>query len=293
MVAVHNGPAGSVALVDPASGALIRTVEPLGATAQATGSYDGEYVVWKESRDPSDVDDFTVREWSAKAGRIRTVGGAHTTRGRVVASTVQDPVISGDRAAWVEGLRSDGKAEVVVLDLATGQRHIAHVGHPGWIALTPDTVLYAESAKPGAPTVIHAIALKTGRAVAPPSVLGHVRGAWGFVSDGTRWAWVAGDPERMYAASTGSAGPERLGAVPEGGGGPPVAITDGIATVPVSAGGLMVADTASDAWAFIPGASYAVPDGHRLLVVQEATSKLDSGGTPIALLPASRARLGC
>lgn len=274
-----------VALIDSATGQVTRTIETLPNTdAQATGAFDGRYTVWKESLQPGNTDRFTVKEWDSM-GAVRTVGGSHTLHGQTMPSTWEDPVIAGDYSAWVEGLDDNGGGEIVLLNLTTGARSIVRTGHPGWLTLTRSLLVWAESNQPGKSTTLRALNLKTRTATSLPTPLRDVQGAWGFATDGTFWVWIAGSQPTLYEGR--EAGPTvKLGAIPKGGGSPPVATTAGMATVPVSAGGLMIANLDTHAWTYEPDASWAAAtDGH-LLVTKEAVK----GGpeqTPIAPLTAT------
>lgn len=272
-----------VALVDSATGQVTRTIETLPSTdAQATGAFDGRYAVWKESLQPANTDQFTVKEWDSTTGAVKTVGGSHTSHGQTMPSTWEDPVIAGDYAAWVEGLDNNGGAEIVLLDLSTGARSIVRTGHPGWITLTRSLLVWAESSQPGKSTAIHALNLKTRTATSVPTPLRDVQGAWGFATDGTYWVWIAGNRPALYEGREG--GPTiKLGAIPKGGGSPPVAVAAGIATVPVSAGGLMIANLNTHAWTYEPDASWAAAADGRLLVTKEAV-KGGPAQTPTAIV---------
>jgi hypothetical protein len=294
MAEVHDGSVSGVALVRPGNGAIVKMIESFSPVSQATGAYDGEYAVWKESHTTGSTDDFTVKEWAASTGAIRTVGGAHYgSHHQAIQSSVQDPVIAGDHAAWVESLRNDGSGEIVVLDLRTGQRTIVHRGHPGWIALTRTEVIWAESSAPGASTTIRALELSSGRSTAAPKPLAKARGAWGFVTDGSAWAWVGvGADTTVYGAAPGSARAVRVGSL-SGGASPPLAIADGIATVPISSGGLMTIDLSTMASTDVSAASYAINDGPNRLEIMKLVTDKESNVRSIATVPSSDAALKC
>ena len=282
--AVQTARSSRIVLLDLVTHAVVRTLATLPAATQADGVFDGRHAIWKESAD-GQVDPFVVKLWTAATGKVEVVG--HSRRmadGNPAPSPWQDPVIAGGRAAWVEGTDAKGAGEIVVLDMASRQRAIAHRGHPGWLALTPSALIWAESSGPGAETTIQAQNPLTGAAIPPPEPLGHAIGAWGFVTDGTSWAWVAPEPSSSSAApSTGSTGEpptetpalfggpvggtaREIAPIPLGGAGPPLAISHGVVTVPVSAGGLVVADLATGGWALAKQASWATPLADGLLV---------------------------
>lgn len=294
MAEVHGGSASGLALVNPQTGTVSRMIEPFSEASQAMGAYDGQYAVWKETHIAGDSDHFTVKEWNAATGTIKTVGSAHYgPHHQVVESSIQDPILAGDRAARVESLRNDGYGEIVVLNLRTGRRTIVHRGHPGWLALTKTELVWAESSTPGAETTIRAINLTSDKPSPPPTALAHARGAWGFVTDGTAWAWVAsGDTTAIYGAASATAKPVRISTLSDGAS-PPLAITHGVVTVPVSAGGLMIVDLSTMTWAEVPAASYAVNDGPDRLAITKLVTNKEGNVRSIANITSTEAALHC
>jgi hypothetical protein len=194
-------------------------------------------------------------------------------------------VINQRYAAWDEGVTANGISEIVVLNLRTGARTIARQGHPGWIALTSDSLVWAESPHAGAETIVHAVSLATGKQAHPPPALAHLRGAWGFTDDQGPWAWVAGATEAVYIEDPGGKA-MRIGNIPQGGASPPVAAAAGAFVVPVSAGGIMLVNLHTKAWAYLHGASYAVSNGTTQLLVSRTATKTagGAGASPIATL---------
>jgi hypothetical protein len=288
-VAAYRTPASSgVGLLDPATGRLERSLETYSSESQALGAYDGSYAVWEESHASGMFSDYVVKEWDARTGAISTVGHAHTdSHGRAIEGTDELPVIAGGHAAWIEAVKDDGDSDLVVLDLATGRRTVIRRAHITWTALTPRSIVWAESLRPGAKTVIRAADVATGRSVAPPAALADARGAWNIVSDGTGWAWIDGNRPTLYAAPTGSSKALDIGVVPQGGASPTIAISHGIVTVPVSAGGMMVVDVRTRAWTYEPRASFPVLDGDTFLVPELSSDKSATQGTAVARMSLS------
>ncbi|HEX2895081.1 MAG TPA: hypothetical protein VHO29_13870 [Marmoricola sp.] len=284
----------SIELLDLKAHRVVRTIATLPSSgAQATGSFDGHYAVWKEIDSPGDTDTFTIKVWNSVTDRVAVVGGSHKLPdGTAAPSTWEDPVIAAGRAAWIEGTDASGAGDLVLLDLVNGKRRMFHHGHPGWLALTPSLVIWAESSRPGADTSMMAADVVTGAAATVPEPLTGVRGAWGFVTDGNYWSWVAGDPATLYGGRVGGA-PRAIAAVPQGGGSPPVAVAAGIASVPVSAGGLLLANVGTGGWTYNPRASWATNLSSALLV-NKTTKKGGPDQSSMARVgPTAAAALAC
>lgn len=289
MAAVSGGESSGIALLNPVNGTVDRMVESYSAGSQALGAYDGRYAVWEESHTAGSFDDYVVKEWDAATGSTTVVGGSHTdAHGAPIEGSEELPVIAGHDAAWLEAIKDDGESDLVVLDLRSGKRTVIRRAHANWIALTARTIVWSESLRPNAKTVIRAADLATGKATDPPAALAGVRGAWAFVTDGTAWVWIQGDRPTLYAATSSSAAPVKIGIVPEGGASPTLAISDDLATVPVSAGGMMLANLKTLAWAYEPRASFPVVSSGRLLVPELAQGKSPDAGTSVATLDPDR-----
>lgn len=254
---------------------------------QAGGAFDGMFAVWKDYRTPNDLGDFTVKLWSKGSGTVTTVGSAHRdAHGQVFPSPWQDPVVAGGYAAWVEGLDQQGRGQIVLLDLRSHHRYVVSTGHPGWLALTSGLLVWAESPKPGAETVVHAVDPSTRRVAPVPPALASATGAWGFVSDGRGWAWVGDDSKAIYYAADPAQPPVRVTQVSIGGYSPPLAMVPGALVVPLSAGGLVLVNTGSQAYSVMPDAALAREAGSSLLVQPENASK-EATVRPIAQVEAS------
>lgn len=287
MAAVQGGGTSGVALVSTTTGVVQHVIERYSAVSQALGAYNGSYAVWEESNSAGTFDDYVVKEWNARTGAITTVGGAHKdASGAPIVGSDELPVISGDHAAWLEAVKSDGLSDLVVLDLRTGYRQVFREAHASWLNLTPTMLLWSESLRPGAKTIIRAANLASGKIVPTPAALAKARGASDFVTDGTDWAWVQGTRPTLYVADSAQSEPIEIGRVPYRAASPVVSISDGIVTVPVSIGGMMVANVATRAWTYQSTASYPVLVGRDFLVPELSTSKSSTAGTSVAEMTA-------
>lgn len=284
VAAVRNGRSAGVALVDPSTGRVERLLESYGSASQALGAYNGEYAVWEESHVGGSFGDYTVKEWSSRTGAVTRVGHSHEdAHGESIPGSDELPIVAGDYAAWIETVKDDGQSNLVLLDLRSGTRSVIRRGHIGWTALTPTTIVWTESLHPGATTVVRAASVATGKATAPPVGLAHARGAWAIATDGTAWAWTEGVHPSLYAASSDKAEAVDIGRVP-GGASPVISISQDIVTVPISAGGMMIADLTSKAWTDERHAAYPVLDGEHFLIPELATGNSTATGTAVATL---------
>ncbi len=167
---------------------------PNATNDQADGGFDGRWLVWDEYHSLSGSDDFTTWSWDSHSGRVRQIGAA--TRGPSGAfwpSSWQPPDVRDGLATWEQGTGPNGLGEVHVVDLASGRDRIVRHGHPGQSLLVDGgLVVWPESMKQGALTVMRAADARTGRPVATPPALRHLRGVGGLVTDGA--AIACADP---------------------------------------------------------------------------------------------------
>lgn len=286
---VQSGPEPGVALVRPDTGAIVRMIEPHASGVQAVGAFDGVHAVWTEVS--NGVATSAVKEWNAKAGTITTIGQLHDgPDGKPLPSNNGGQVLIADgRAAWVEYLGNNGSAEIVVVDLQTGQRSIVDRGYDSWLALTGSQLVWRQATGPGSDTsAIRALDLTSGKQIAPPRGMASVSGVTNFATDGTDWVWTAAYGRILYESASYSAPAVRIGSVPQGGASDPYAIAQGIATVPVSAGGLVFIDVKARTWTYVSTASFAAAQGpDRLLVMRMVT---DKASTARAVAPVTSAQ---
>jgi hypothetical protein len=153
---------------------------------QAAGHFDGRWLVWAESHSLNDPGDFTVWSWDSPSGRLRQIGAATPSpSGGFWSSSWQAPVAHEGYAAWEQGAGPDEIGEIHVVDLATGRDRIVRRGHSvGPFLIDGPRVIWPESMKRGALTVMRAADARTGRAVATPPALRKLRGAIWSASNG-------------------------------------------------------------------------------------------------------------
>lgn len=298
VAAAVYGPAFSgVALVDASSGRILRGIDAFGDPGddQAGGQYDGRTLVWKEYHSQQGLADYTVKAWNARTGKVRVIGQAHrASDGHTFPSPWQDPVLGGGYAAWVEATDDQGAGDIVLYDTRHHRRQVVHRGHPGWLLIADDKLIWAEAPRPGAMTEIRAIGLHTKRRVAPPAALAALRGVWGFVSDGRGYAWVGSDSRSVYFAKAASQPGRLMVRLRQGGFSPPLVLDSGVVAAPISAGGLVLGNGRHGTLTELRGAANAVVVDNHLLLVPANPAKAEHPVSALAELSPSDVQItGC
>jgi hypothetical protein len=155
------------------------------ATDQAAGQFDGRWLVWAEHHSLRSPDDFTVWSWDSHNGRVRQIGAAtRSPSGEFWPGALQAPVAHGGYATWEQGAPTN-TGEIHVVNLASGRDRIVRRGDVGGPLLVDGPrVIWPESMKPGAFTVMRTADATTGRMLVTPPALRRVRGAIWPASNG-------------------------------------------------------------------------------------------------------------
>ena len=184
---------------------------PNAANDQASGSYDGRWLVWDEYHSLYGSDDFTVWSWDSRTHEVRQIGAAtRSPSGDFWPSPWRHPEAVGGFATWTQGAGRDGIADVHVVDLPTGRDRIVRHGHANGSSLVKGVVIWPESLSRGAATTMLAASASTGRRVAVPKAF---EGAWGVgwaASDGTRIAYPGINLTSLYWSPSLDALPTRV-----------------------------------------------------------------------------------
>jgi hypothetical protein len=180
---------------------------------QAVGKFDGRWLVWAEFHSMRDPNEFSIWSWDLRTQRLRQLGAAtRSPSGDFWPSSWQAPDAFGGYATWQQGTGPNGRAEIHLVDLATGRDRIIRRGHPGGpFFVSGPRVIWPESMKLNAQTVMRAADVRTGRIVATPSALRHLRGgSWSasngkslmYATDGQKSLWWSPSldvlPRRVY-----------------------------------------------------------------------------------------------
>jgi len=180
---------------------------------QASGDFDGRWLVWAEYHSLYDnLSDFTVWSWDSLTGRIRQIGRANrSSSGEFWPSSWNAPVAHQGYAAWQEGACPDELREIHVVDLANGHDRIIRRGHPsGPFLIDGPRVIWPESMKRGALTVMRAADARTGRLVATTPALRKLRGAIWPASNGKSLLYATDDQTSLWWSPSFSATPRRV-----------------------------------------------------------------------------------
>jgi hypothetical protein len=185
---------------------------PDAVTDQASGSFDGRWLVWDEYHSLWGSDDFTTWSWDSHTGQVRQIGAAtRSPSGDFWSSPWRHPEARDGYATWTQGTGTDGIDEVHVVDLASGRDRIVRHGHAaGSFLVNGGIVVWPESPKPGALTVMRAASAATGEPVDPPPAL---KAAWGVgwaATDGSRLVYPGINLTPLYWAPSLDALPRRV-----------------------------------------------------------------------------------
>jgi hypothetical protein len=184
----------------------------------ALGSFDGRWLVWDEYHSLNGLDDFAVWSWDSQSGRLRQIGKAtRSPSGEFWPSPWRQADVRDGFATWAQGVGEDGLADVHVVDLASGRDRIVRRGHLQAPFFVPgQIVVWPESMKPGALTVMKAADVRTGRPAAVPIALRHVRGALVPVTDGRAIAYASDRWRSLWWSPSLETAPRRVFVAPKG-----------------------------------------------------------------------------
>jgi hypothetical protein len=179
---------------------------------QASGSFDGRWLVWTEYHSLYDSDDFTVWSWDSHTGRSKQIGAAQRSKKRgFLPSAWQAVVALNGYATWEQGSGPNNLGDIHVVDLRTGRDRVVRSGHVGGSFLVNGPlVVWPESMKPGALTIMRTADVKTGRPVPTPPELRHVRGGLVPVTDGKAIAYATDNWKSLWWSPSLDVVPHRV-----------------------------------------------------------------------------------
>jgi hypothetical protein len=185
----------------------------------AGGRFDGRWLVWTDYHSLSETGNFAVWSWDSRTGKLKQIGATkRPPSGDYWPSAWQTAVALDGYATWEQGSGPNGIGEIHVVDLKSGRERIVRRGHVGGSFLIKGhRVVWPESMKPGALTVMRTADARTGRAVATPPALRGVRGGLAPVTDGESVVYAADGwmslwwspslqvaPRRVFTSSSGN-----------------------------------------------------------------------------------------
>jgi hypothetical protein len=185
---------------------------------QASGSFDGRWLVWTEYHSLEDSDDFTVWSWDSRTGRLKQIGIAQRSRKRgFLPSAWQAAVVLDGYATWEQGSGPNNLGDIHVVDLRAGRDRVVRRGHVGGSFLVNGPlVVWPESIRPGALTIMRTAEAKTGRIVATPPALRSVRGGLVPVTDGRAIAYMTDEWRSLRWSPSLGVAPSRVFTAPKG-----------------------------------------------------------------------------
>ncbi|WP_203960463.1 hypothetical protein [Actinocatenispora thailandica] len=175
-------------------------------------AFDGRYLVFSVSHNPSDLSSWTLYGWDSVTGGEphRLAGNAVDSAGNPVPSPLLYPVVAAGVAAWTAG-RPDGSTALHRYSFATGTDRVVRAGHPGAPFLFDADLVWPESARPDALTELHAVRLADGAPVTLPATLAAVRGPAFIVGTGSGVvAWVGADVRTLWVWRSGWRAPVKV-----------------------------------------------------------------------------------
>ncbi len=189
-----------VAAIDLRTGSLhpiLAFADP--ASDQADGARGGRWLVWEQTYSLQSLDDFTVYAWDSVTGRLVRLG--HSLRdpaGTAWPSPWHAPAVSTAYAAWAQGYGPGGLVQIRLADLRTGRVGVIAEGHVQAPFFDGNLLVWPSSARPGAPTTLHAYSLADHKAAPLPAVLRAVTGTDYVAADGTRTAYLSPGLTKLY-----------------------------------------------------------------------------------------------
>jgi hypothetical protein len=210
----------SIVEVDAANGRYTEIKHLAGSVSIPViiGSFDGHWLVWTEYYSRSEdfnPSNFTVWSWDSRTDRLRRIGAAtRSPSGQFWSSVWQGAVALDGYATWEQGSGADSLGDIHVVDLKSGRNRIVRRGHPVGSFLvrgrSGPLVVWPESMKRGALTVMKTANAKTGQPVATPTALKNVRGGLVPVTDGHAIAFTSDGWKSLWWSPSLDTAPRRV-----------------------------------------------------------------------------------
>ncbi|MFE4593096.1 TolB-like translocation protein [Streptomyces laurentii] len=142
---------------------------------------------------------WSLYVWDATTGKARRLARAERP------GPLPRPVVRDGTVVWAQGTGA-GKAGVLAAPAGGGPTRAWHTGVVDTPFAAGGLLVWRESA--GGGTRLAAVSLADGRPARLPAPIAALRDVRGLVSDGTTWAWVAGETDpRLMVWRTGEARP--------------------------------------------------------------------------------------
>jgi hypothetical protein len=253
---------------------------------QALGSFDGRWLVWREYHSLYNASDFSIWAWDSRGGKPKRIGAAgHAPDGSFWPSSARNPDVRGGTATWEQGSASGGIGDVHAFDLASGRDRIVRHAHVGGSFRYGGLIIWAESLRPGALTVMRAVDARTNQGRPVPVSLRQLRGVSGLVTDGKAIAYPDARFKSLWWSPKPSAAPRRIfDTVPGSGLANTVQIAGRHILFDVEPNAYLV-DTATKRYLKIKGEPWGSMNSQTLILVESSTAKTQHPISDVLFLP--------
>ena len=203
---VYSKAFSGVARVDVRTGALTRIKAfPDPRFDQASGAFDGRWLVWNEYHGFDSFNDFITWAWDIRTRTLTEIGAAtRSPAGEFWESPWRGPDVRDGIATWTQGIGPNQLGAVHAYNLRSGHDLVVRQGHPGGaFLLDTGVVAWVEASAPGVPTRMHVASAVTGAPAGVPRALKDLRNITGLQTDGRRMAY----PDAYYKSLWWAPGP--------------------------------------------------------------------------------------
>lgn len=184
---------------------------PKPGSDQALGSFDGRWLVWREYHSLYNGNDFSVWAWDSHGGKPKLIGtAAKAPNGTQWPSSSRNPDVHNGIATWEQGAGSGGIGAIHAFDLADGRGRIVRRAHVGGSFFFGNLIVWNESLRPNALTVMRAVDALSGKTRPVPVSLRGLRGISGLSTDGRAIAYPNATFTSLWWSPQPSVAPRRL-----------------------------------------------------------------------------------
>jgi len=184
---------------------------PDAANDQALGNFDGRWLVWREYHSLYNGNDFSVWAWDSRGGKPKRIGAARQApNGSSWPSSSRNPDVRNGIATWEQGSGDGGIGDIHAFDLASGRDWIVRHAHVGGSFFYGGLIVWSESLRPDALTVMRAVDARTRRGRSVPVSLRRLRGVSGLFTDGRAIAYPDAHFKSLWWSPKPSVVPRQL-----------------------------------------------------------------------------------
>ncbi len=148
------------------------------ANDQASGDFDGRWLVWTEYHSLVNVGEFTIWSWDSRTDRLRRLAESGSDpNGDPWPSAWESAHVRDGFATWEQGVGPGERGEIHVVDLRTGRDRVVErglVGSP--VIVSGPIVLWPRAPERGLDTSPRAANARTGKPVRVPTAFRHSHG---------------------------------------------------------------------------------------------------------------------